>query len=160
MGTKDAPMEIEYDTLALSPLFVGLREDELRALVDPAQSKRYRAGQILFAEGAPGESLFVLRAGAVSVEKAAENGQVTELAVLDGVGDFFGEMVFVDVMPRSATIRAKTEVEVLVFGLELLRAFFEGYQGAYLSITLNIARMLSKRLRQADETIVRLQSGA
>lgn len=67
-------------------------------------------------------------------------------------------MVFVDIMPRSATIRAKTDVVLLSFRLDTLRTFFEGFADAHLSITLNIARMLSKRLRRADEQIALLMA--
>jgi CRP-like cAMP-binding protein len=65
-------------------------------------------------------------------------------------------MVFVDVLPRSASIRARSDVVLLALGLDILRQFFAKYKDAHLNITLNIARMLSKRLRLADEKIAQL----
>jgi len=49
-------------------------------------------------------------------------------------------------------------VVLLSFRLDTLRTFFEGFADAHLSITLNIARMLSKRLRRADEQIALLMA--
>ena len=96
--------------------------------------------------------------GVVSVEKAERNGNDVQLACLEKAGDFFGEMVFVDVMPRSATVRAQTPCELLAFPLDILKEFFLGHPDAHLAIVLNIARELSKRLRDADEVIVALKS--
>ena len=68
-------------------------------------------------------------------------------------------MVFVDVMPRSATVRANSTSELLAFPLNALKEFFVGHPDAHLAIVLNIARVLSKRLRDADEVIVELKTG-
>lgn len=146
----------DYSALALSPLFVGLREEELRALIEPADEVHFKAGEVVVVEESPGDTMFMLCKGYVSVEKRADSGQVVELAVLKEPGEFFGEMVFVDILPRSASVRARSQVVLLEFGLDALGQFFAKYKDAHLNIILNIARMLSKRLRLADEKIAQL----
>jgi CRP-like cAMP-binding protein len=142
--------------LALSPLLVGLEEKEVQALLATAEPCEHESGSTIVEEGSAGDTLFMICEGEVLVEKAAEGGGSVELARFAAAGDFFGEMVFVDVMPRSATVRASRSTRLLAFRLEKLRAFFDSHPGAHLAIVLNIARMLSKRLREADERIVEL----
>ena len=154
------PKEIPgYPELALSPLLVGLSEEEVRALMGTSEPCEHSPGSIVVAEGTAGDTLFMLCEGEVLIEKATGKGGCVELARLGNPGDFFGEMVFVDVMPRSATIRASRPTRLLLFRLERLRAFFDAHPGAHLAIVLNIARMLSRRLREADERIVELTGG-
>lgn len=148
---------IDLHALSLSPLLVGLRHDEIQALLEAAEFRDYQAGEVIVEEGAPGDAMFMLYTGAVVVEKAAGDGRMVELAVLDKQGEFFGEMVFVDVMPRSATVRAVSDARLLVFLLEGLKGFFKAYPEAHLALVLNIARALSQRLRYADSVIVELR---
>jgi cAMP-dependent protein kinase regulator len=64
-------------------------------------------GEVVFKEGEPGKSMFVIGEGEVSVESGGQ-----ELARL-GAGAFFGEIALITDLPRSATIRAIGRVELL-----------------------------------------------
>ena len=112
----------------------------------------FKEGDTICSEGSSGDSMFMLAEGCVGVEKSS-----VRLTSFSEPGDFFGEMVFVDVLPRSATLKADSVVRVLVFQLETLRSFFESYPSAHLAIVMNIARGLSKRLRDANQDIVDLK---
>ena len=151
-------IHIDYEALSLSPLLVGLRMEELQDLMSPAKPRSYGPGEVVVSEGSPGDTMFMVCSGEFIVEKGAASGEQIELAVMNEPGEFFGEMVFVDVLPRSATIRAQKDGVLLALELETLREFFSTHQDAHLNITLNIARMLSVRLRKADETIAELKS--
>ena len=63
-------------------------------------------------QGEAGRSLFVVRTGDVRIEKA-DGGSTRELARL-GPGSFFGEMSLLTGEPRSASVVALGEVEVVV----------------------------------------------
>jgi CRP/FNR family transcriptional regulator, cyclic AMP receptor protein len=151
------PDDIDYVALSLSPLFVGLNQDELRDLVDGAEIHVLKGSQTVVTEGEPGESMYLLHDGEVSIEKATDAGDRVELTRLHRRGDFFGEMVFVDILPRSATVRANPEACLIEFPLETLRGFFEGNRDAHLTVILNMTRVLSKRLRAANEQIADLK---
>ncbi|MBK35852.1 MAG: hypothetical protein CME26_10025 [Gemmatimonadetes bacterium] len=150
---------IDHQTLSLSPLLVGLNMDELESLVGAAAIHQFRSGEIIVQEGEPGESMYILHDGEVVVEKKTGDEDHVELTRLHRRGDFFGEMVFVDVLPRSATVRADPEAMLLEFPLEVLRLFFEAHRDAHLSMVVNMTRVLSKRLRAANEQIVSLKRG-
>lgn len=151
------PEDIDYHALCLSPLFVGLNQDELRILVEASKLQRVVEGEVVVEEGEPGESMYLLHDGEVTIEKTTDSGDRIELTRLHRRGDFFGEMVLVDILPRSATVRANPEASLIEFPLETLRDFFEGYRDARLTIILNMTRVLSKRLRAANEQIADLK---
>ena len=149
---------MDLGELGLSPLLVGLRESEIGDLLNLALPQEYDSGEVVVEEGTPGDTMYMVLSGSVSVQKCLETGESVQLAMLGKPGDFFGEMVFVDVMPRSATVRASSKCRLLAFHLDVLKEFFTGHHEAHLAIVLDIARELSKRLRDADEVIVGLQS--
>ncbi len=145
--------------LSLSPLLVGLKQEELEALLETADVGYYPKGDVIVEEDTPGDTMFMLMDGKVAVEKTSRQGKRVELATLEEQGEFFGEMVFVDVLPRSATVRTHAPSRLLLFHLDDLCQFFEKYREAHLTIVLNIARMLSKRLRGMDEMMTELKGG-
>jgi CRP-like cAMP-binding protein len=73
--------------------------------------RTFEAGEVLFRENEPGDTMFVIQAGQVRISKATPVGSKT-LAVL-GPGEFFGEMAILNGKPRTATAEALTSVRVL-----------------------------------------------
>jgi ATP-binding cassette subfamily B protein len=81
----------------------------------------YPFGATILREGDPSDSMFVLVAGRARVLKAGDGGQEVPLNLL-GPGDVFGEAGLLSGAPRSATVRASGEVEVLRLDGSVLRA--------------------------------------
>ena len=147
------------DVLQASPLLLGLSAEELQVLLGIAELRTYGAGELIVGEGTVSDCLFILRQGAVRVEKGMGAAPVV-LAVLQEHGDFFGEMSLIDIMPRSATIRAQGDAEIFAFPKKSLTSFFVQFPRVQMTMILNIARSLSLRLRSADERIVELSRRA
>lgn len=74
--------------------------------------RTYQAGEILFRENEPGDTMFVIHSGQVRLLQVSRDRYKT-LAVL-GPGEFFGEMAILNARPRTATAQALTELQVLV----------------------------------------------
>lgn len=81
--------------------------EELEDLAKSTRSGLYAPGEIIVREGEPGQSLFTMVGGEVEVLAGAN-----AVATL-GPRDIFGEMSLLTGAPRSATVRAKSPVEVL-----------------------------------------------
>ncbi len=75
----------------------------------------YAAGDYIFEQGDAAVDFFMIEEGEVEVLKKREDETLDVLAVL-GTGDFFGEAALLDNRPRNATVRARTDVEVVVLG--------------------------------------------
>lgn len=148
--------------LAAVPLFRGLTDDQLRAVERVLKPARAKAGDEILREGEPGRSLFVLRTGTVVTSKhmgvmgpeAATPRQ--KVLVRMTAPQAFGEIGLLEDSPRSATIRAETDCELL----ELHREGFEALVSsdvrlAYL-LMRNITMSLIQRLRRTDRDMVKL----
>jgi CRP-like cAMP-binding protein len=140
--------------LARSSLFDMLSDDELAAVAGLAGEVRASKGQILFEEGQLGDSIYVLAQGEVEVLGRDSTGAPRTLATL-GPQEFFGEMSLIDKEHRSATIRAKSDCELLHLSSENLTAFRRQHRDGFTFIVINIARMLSARLREANQQLAR-----
>jgi CRP-like cAMP-binding protein len=127
--------------------------DEARFKTTSAESSRnrlveYAAGQYIFRAGDLGAEMFVVRKGRVEIlggSVSPEQDDERLVAVLEK-GDFFGEMAILEGLPRSASVRALTEVELVRIDgttfTQLLRAQPE--------IAVRIMRKLSRRLRESE----------
>jgi CRP-like cAMP-binding protein len=82
----------------------------------------------------------------VEVFHSARTGPLATL----GVGDCFGEMALVDKDFRSATVRARSDVELLHLSPEGLAQFRKTQKDGFGFLVMNIARLLSVRLREAN----------
>ena len=96
--------------LAATPLFAGLPREALEALVENLQLVPLSQGETLFREGDPGDALYVIAEGEVSVQ--AEGPPRVEMARL-GTGSFIGEVALMTDQPRSATVVAAVDSELL-----------------------------------------------
>lgn len=93
--------------------FQPLTDEQVRTLARHARLERYTAGERLVRQGDEGRSLFVVRSGEVRVERSEVGEPARELARL-GAGSFFGEASLLTGEPRSASVVASSEVEVVV----------------------------------------------
>lgn len=76
----------------------------------------YPAGDYIFRTGEPATDFYVLEHGEVEIlGSPGDDGSAEIIAVL-GPGDFFGERALIDSSERSSSVRARTEVEVVVLG--------------------------------------------
>lgn len=109
---------VERDPL---PLFSALGKAAFEALVSKLRGVRHPAGTVLCEEGDPGDSVLLLVAGTVHVEKGGNAGRRTRIATLEP-GAFFGEFGFLTDRVRHARVVAETAVEVLEATREVIEA--------------------------------------
>ncbi len=144
-NTDEEPMT--YSTiekllvLRAASIFERLRAEDLGPLAQVAEVEEYATGDVIFAESDPGDALYIVAHGRVSI---AHGGK--QLATL-GAGEAFGEMAVLDEAPRSASATALETTELLRIGsdefYEVLREQSEIAEG--------VIRVLSRRLRESNE---------
>ncbi len=105
-------------------LFSGLAPADLVRLAEGLRTRRFRRGEVLFHQGDPGDSLFIVSSGAVKIVLPSEEG---DEAILTSIrpGSFFGELALLDGAPRSATAVAMEPTETLVLRREAFRALID-----------------------------------
>ena len=104
-------------------------------------------GATVFRQGDPGGSMYVIRAGKVRVLKEAHGRQrmVTTL----GPGDFFGEMAVMTGKPRSATVEALEDAELLRVPADKLQEMVVDSG----EVGIRLVRHLAERLDEANRFI-------
>lgn len=102
----------------------------------------FKAGSIIFREGDEAHELFVIKKGEVRIQLG--NRTINELPA----GSIFGEMALIDSEPRSATVIAVSDVELVPVS-EKQFLFLVG-QTPYFA--LKVMRVLAQRLRATNKT--------
>ena len=81
----------------------------------------YEPGDVVFREGAPPDGFYVIDKGEVDVVKEAEDGVPAHTVAVLGAGSFFGEQALLDNAPRNKTVRARTEVDLVIMGASVFQ---------------------------------------
>ncbi len=129
-------------------LFKDLGRWDLARLVKRMMEKTYAPGDVVFQEGHLGRAFFIVAEGRVEVLRHNPVKEEMEPVAEFGPGDFFGEMVLLDELPRSATCRAVETTRLYVLykdHFDALRAQAPRAAGIILHA---LARLLSARLRR------------
>ena len=95
----------------INPLFAAFTKEEFGAIVDRLEPLQFMAGERMIAEGDEGDAMYLISRGGGRVVKEIDGREV----VLDelGEGEFFGEMSLMVGGPRSASVFATADTDVL-----------------------------------------------
>ncbi len=142
------------EVLEKNSLFKGFTEIGLRLFAGIAQEKSIPAGTPLFVENMVGESLFIVKSGAVRITQRVE-GAERELAVV-GPGEHLGALALLGKTVRLVSAVAATPCEVL----ELAHRDFQRLQPekpqACLKLALAIAGDLATRVSETRDLLQKL----
>jgi CRP-like cAMP-binding protein len=119
-------------------LFSTLAGEDLAAIAGIAEEIEKDPGEAVVVEGEPGDALFFVVSGRVVVERGGK--PVAEL----GEREVFGEMALLDPGPRSATVRAASEVVLL----SIAREDFDDIMRDRPEVPIGVMKVLVRRLRE------------
>ncbi len=124
------------------PLFAGLSDKSLRSIASQMKSYEFSPGSVIIEENTEGKlgRMYVILSG--QAEVLIDGKPVAQY----GPGDHFGEMSVLDGSPRSATIRATTDVTTMGLSSWNLRALIKEEP----EISLHIIEVLVARLRAVN----------
>jgi CRP-like cAMP-binding protein len=137
-GTGDALTGVE--------MFAGLAPEVRQRVIAAAVPRTYRKGQVLFNEDDPGDSLIVLKRGAVAVYRSSPTGERALLSVVRPP-DVFGEVSLLDGSARSASAEAIEDCATLA----LSRAAFLELVHSNPAILDAVMRSLGALVRRLTE---------
>ncbi|HSR19357.1 MAG TPA: cyclic nucleotide-binding domain-containing protein, partial [Anaerolineales bacterium] len=132
------------DFLRRLDLFSSLSEADLDALSSKTELLTIPAGANLIEEGTAGDAAYVVVSGEFEVVKKSD-GQDIVIAVRES-GEVFGEMALLDQAPRTASVRAVQEGQVLKIGGDAFQAML----GQSPTAALSILKTVTNRLRQNE----------
>ena len=127
--------------LRKAPLFAALPPQDLLPIAEVAEEHLFAEGDMIAAEGEPGDTTYVIVDGEVDVVVDGPNAGSSRSA-----GDVIGEMSVISSRPRVASLRAKSDVRVL----EIHKPAFEAILRERPETALALMRVLCERLAPYD----------
>jgi small-conductance mechanosensitive channel/CRP-like cAMP-binding protein len=109
------------EALAKVPVFVPLDAAELAKLSHECEQLSFGRGERIVHQGEPGDAMYVVLAGTAIVTIADAGNSEREVARLSR-GEFFGEMALLTGDPRSASVTAVDDLEVVVVHKQALES--------------------------------------
>ena len=141
-------MKDRNEALRAIPLFRDLPEKDLADIAGLLIDRKFPRDAVLYEDGSLGDYMYIISEGQVKITKMSEDGREKILEIL-GPGNFHGEMSLLDRAPRSASAKTTTPCVLLA----LSRQDFLGLLKQNHEVTLELIRVLARRLRETDEQI-------
>jgi tetratricopeptide (TPR) repeat protein len=143
-----------FEFLKKTPLFHALSLDEMKAVYNACEVKKFVAGEALIEQGQPGGALYVLRKGTAKVVVRPAEGKENMVARLSP-GSPAGEMALIDDAPTSARVVAETEVEAFCITRERFEKLLSFNEKTAVKLYRFFIQTLSKRLRSTSENFAK-----
>jgi CRP-like cAMP-binding protein len=131
-----------------APFLANSYAEDWERLERFAARRRFRPGEDIVREGEVDRSLIVLLTGELSFVVAAASGAERELSTIEAPS-VVGEVGFFDPGPRSGTLRARTEGELLQLSYEQFEALAASSPSLARTILFDAGRIVAIRLRRA-----------
>ncbi len=144
-----ADIAIKVNILKRMPVFQHLSYVELVEVLNVSDVRSFAVGDVLFEEGEPGEELFIVIEGQVSIQKAG-----LDLAQL-GPGGHFGEMSIMDKGRRSARVVTQERTKAIVVGRRPLFALMRRDKDIAVKLLWCFVQVLNQRLRATNADLLR-----
>ena len=125
-----------------APLFRDLDPPSRARLIERMAVLNVRNASIIFREGDPGTSLYVIGEGEIELHYRAPDGKSDQLFATLGPGEFFGEFAFLTGSARQFTARMKGDGKIF----QLAKASLNELQESYPTITRTVSQFYRERV--------------
>jgi CRP-like cAMP-binding protein len=149
---KQAVLRKIQDLKALR-IFASLDERDIFKILRRGSFLEFPAHHVVFSEQEQDHSLYVVVRGQFEISALAPETQEKITFFLAGEGLIFGEMAFLDRLPRSATVVTLQPSEVLKIDREAYDDLLVHQPIVAAKFMFGVAEILSRRLRAADQRI-------
>lgn len=158
-------MENNLHLLRETEIFRNLSDDQIREILEISRKVTFSENEIVMGEGDEGDMMYIILEGTVEVVKSLVMGDPDDEAAstnkvftrLDAATHaVFGEIALLEKMKRTATIKTVTKCTFYEIKRDDFLGLAEADHELGYRILLNLARIVSARLRKADEDTIKL----
>ena len=139
----------EVEILRNIPLFAKIEPSKLKLLAFTSERMTFRPGQELFHQGDPGDTAYIVIAGTADVIVGTPTGDITVARIKRN--DFVGEIAILCDVPRTATVKATSELTTLAISKELFFRLITEFP----QMAIEIMRELAHRLEKTNDQLRR-----
>jgi CRP-like cAMP-binding protein len=130
----------EVELLRRVPLFAGVAPSKLKLLAFTSDRVSYRAGDVLFKQGDPGDAAYVVLSGTADILVEA-GGDLIKVATIE-TNSIIGEIAILCDVARTATVKASAPLETL----RIKKDQFIRLLAEFPEMAVEIMRVLADRL--------------
>jgi len=145
-------MSVDKEILENLNILKPLSKGVIDLLARKMDKKYLNSDDILFSAGDVSNSLYIINKGSVEVFKDINGDVSLSLATLDS-GDIFGEMALIDEFPRSASIRAVEDCELLTLSKGAFEEIIKNHPEEALEFLIRLAKVMSLRIRKTNQSL-------
>ena len=139
----------DHEFLGSLPLFRDVPKIELTEVLSMVEAVRFHADEVILLEGEATNDLLIVREGTVEVYVSRDGKRISITKL--GPGSYFGEMSVFDDYPRSANVRAVTDVIVHRIERDAFRDFLKTNPAAM----FQMCTIFSHRLRNTNSALAK-----
>ncbi|HEY2693968.1 MAG TPA: Crp/Fnr family transcriptional regulator [Pseudonocardiaceae bacterium] len=136
------------ETLARAGIFQGVEPAAAEALAQSLAAVEFPRGHVIFAEGEPGDRLYIIQSGKVKLGRKSPDGR-ENLLWIAGPSDMFGELSIFDPGPRTSTATTVTDVRAVSMDRPALRDWITKRP----EIAEQLLRAVARRLRRTNNML-------
>ena len=137
----------EVELLKRIPLFANIETSKLKLLAFTSERVTFPAGEIVFEQNEIGDAAYIIVGGEADVIVTTDKGPLVVATM--GKNDFVGEIAILCDVPRTATVRAKTDLTTLCISKELFFRLITEFPYMAVEIMRELARRLEKTTKEA-----------
>jgi CRP-like cAMP-binding protein len=141
----------EVELLQNIPLFSKIAPSKLKLLAFTSDRLTFAPGQELFHQGDPGDAAYIIMDGEADVTVDTPAGEISVAKV--GKNDLIGEIAILCDVPRTATIKALSEVTTLAISKELFFQMVTEFPEMAVEIMRELAHRLERTTQQLREAM-------
>ncbi len=138
--------------LGATDLFKGLDPSVLDQLARSVAARSYRRGHLIFSQGEPGDSLFVISEGLVKVFVTSEEGEDMVLVTLR-TPETFGELALIDGGLRSASAEALEPTSALTLSRNTLLELLQSHPALAQALLASLGGLVRRLTEQAADLV-------
>ncbi|WP_108662506.1 cyclic nucleotide-binding domain-containing protein [Acuticoccus kandeliae] len=152
-------MSLDSDAAALRkvPLFRGVDDQKLRLLAFMSERVRFEAGENIVVEGDFGDTAYIILSGSADVLISSAQGE--QLVATVGENDFVGEIAILIDVPRTATVRATSELMALSVSKEHFFKLLTNFPDMAVEVMRALAHRLERTTREFGKLRAALADG-
>lgn len=144
-------LQQDVDLLRNIPLFAKIEPSKLKLLAFTAQRLSFAEGDVICEQGDEGDSAYIIIDGEADVIVATDSGPVTVATLKKN--DFLGETAILCDVPRTATVRARSDLETLMISKDLFFQLVSQFPSMSIEIMRELARRVERTTAQLREAV-------
>ncbi len=147
-------MSVEIEALRKSGLFDAVDDALLEKVLEQGEARTYAAGELVFAEMAESDELYLVLEGRLRYESALLEAAGVDYDMVVEPGDISNLMRFIAAGPSYLSCVADVDTKVMVWKAQEAIEFWDRYPEVGYRVVTAIAKLLHKQVQQLNQIIL------